>query len=620
MINSKLISKSRNDSNILKAYFNNIYQGVCNEGEENHSIGMNMETFEILFNFPLLFSQKLFRLIDKEKKGFISNRQFIEAMYKLFNGPMTERIRMLFDLLDFNEDGIVNTEDILLITYHISLRANFNKLSKLKQMILNHINGRINYEEFTNTISLNSDLIWYLCLMLDKLCPLTPDVYNFLSKLHGPSNAVAVKEIDCQLTEPSVLLMDLLKNYDNEDDFSCLNLLDDFDQDIQNAKLKVNSSPILKIFENIHLHAPDSRKVEKIEKDENELIVEKFNDDILIETKLLFKFNQIFEFVKLDDRSYMLKKIFLNWNKIYLEKKPTLYQNCKYYTLVLKLNNDASCSYVSLNEEEVIKFIEKIGKHSRNQKINLKYTIEKYLAKGGYSTVYLGYNNVSKEKVAIKAIMKENVRSEMLKWEKEVFKILRKVPHKGIAEAIDLYENDKVVFLVYKFYQNLSWRNLNLSDLQILEISLQILEALQHLNELGIIHRDIKLDNVLLTKTKPNTLEIKLIDFGFARVISKEEKLTDRYGTAMYCSPEILLGHEYSFKIDIWSLGVVIYYLKYKAFPFTDEDADMINTLVINGIYSLPESKNPRLRNLISRCLVHSPERRIQASNLIYQS
>lgn len=90
------------------------------------------------------------------------------------------------------------------------------------------------------------------------------------------------------------------------------------------------------------------------------------------------------------------------------------------------------------------------------------------------------------------------------------------------------------------------------------EITFGIAKGLQFLHNRGIIHRDIKLENIMMTD-KTKFAVPKIIDFGLAKILSKSETSSDPFGTIGYVAPEILKSEPYSFPCDLWSLGCLIY-------------------------------------------------------------
>jgi calcium-dependent protein kinase len=93
--------------------------------------------------------------------------------------------------------------------------------------------------------------------------------------------------------------------------------------------------------------------------------------------------------------------------------------------------------------------------------------------------------------------------------------------------------------------------------------------GVNHMHAHGIVHRDLKLDNILFKTDDPNAT-VKIIDFGFATMIESGVKMHDRMGTPLYVAPEILKGN-YDNRCDIWSIGIILYNLFSGEFPFDDD-------------------------------------------------
>lgn len=107
-----------------------------------------------------------------------------------------------------------------------------------------------------------------------------------------------------------------------------------------------------------------------------------------------------------------------------------------------------------------------------------------------------------------------------------------------------------------------------------------MLQGLSYLHEIGIAHRDIKLDNIMMNiPSQDSSVEYaipKIIDFGLATVIMPRETRNEGFGTIAYCSPEIIQRKQYTVSTDIWSMGVVFYVLLSGYFPFMAYDKKQI--------------------------------------------
>jgi len=98
----------------------------------------------------------------------------------------------------------------------------------------------------------------------------------------------------------------------------------------------------------------------------------------------------------------------------------------------------------------------------------------------------------------------------------------------------------------------------------------------RYLHAFGILHRDLKPENILLVKkTNSKIPKLKIMDFGLSKVVGLNEKTNEGYGSLCYSSPEIIVKKSYDSKIDVWSIGVIVYFLLSGTFPFDDADDDL---------------------------------------------
>lgn len=121
------------------------------------------------------------------------------------------------------------------------------------------------------------------------------------------------------------------------------------------------------------------------------------------------------------------------------------------------------------------------------------------------------------------------------------------------------------------------------SETELNILILPLLKAVQYIHALGIVHGDIKPENILFDPDNPS--ELKLTDFGLSKIILSDNKLTNKCGTLSYVAPEVLLYQGYDMKADMWSIGVIMYLLFYGKMPFDSEkEKDIYNNILIKEL------------------------------------
>ena len=108
--------------------------------------------------------------------------------------------------------------------------------------------------------------------------------------------------------------------------------------------------------------------------------------------------------------------------------------------------------------------------------------------------------------------------------------------------------------------------------------------AIKHLHRFGIVHRDIKPDNLLINYTK-GTYMVKLIDFGLGKILCKNDTTSEPFGSLAYSAPEIVAESQYCYSPDIWSIGMIIYFIIHNRDPFSEWKMNMpfIQKMIIEG-------------------------------------
>jgi serine/threonine protein kinase len=263
--------------------------------------------------------------------------------------------------------------------------------------------------------------------------------------------------------------------------------------------------------------------------------------------------------------------------------------------------------------------------------IENRYVVQRFMARGGVADIYAAIHRITGREVALKLANsergKEGIANERLRREAT---ILARARHPGVVEILDAGENHGTPYLVL---EKMEGRTLGgwlaarerLPWLEAARIGLRLSEILAHCHRLGVIHRDLKPDNVFMELGPTGGL--KLFDFGIARATpdGDEElgrKLTQDgaiVGTPEYLAPEALhMQPATDHRLDIYSLGVVLYELLTGTVPFAGSYADVLLQISSQPtpVLSKTQSDLPAgLSELVQRCLERDPDTRYATMN-----
>ena len=254
----------------------------------------------------------------------------------------------------------------------------------------------------------------------------------------------------------------------------------------------------------------------------------------------------------------------------------------------------------------------------------LHYKIIEKLGEGGMGIVYLAEDTKLERKVAIKFLPSHIAGNseERKRFEIEA-KAAAALNHPNIATIHAIEESEDQTFIVMEYIDGQELKkyigNKPLSQEKVTDIAVQIAKGLQAAHKAGIVHRDIKSNNIMITKDD----QVKIMDFGLAKVrgiIGVTKELTT-LGTITYMSPEQARGEEIDRRTDIWSFGVVLYEMLTGQLPFKGDYEQAVIYSIMNeepqSIGDFRDDISPQFELIISRALQKDLQKRYQDANEI---
>lgn len=232
----------------------------------------------------------------------------------------------------------------------------------------------------------------------------------------------------------------------------------------------------------------------------------------------------------------------------------------------------------------------------------------------------LGQHKLTGKYVAIKSIDKEALKDDFSKKKvlREIF-ILKKINHENVIKLLEVFETPDHVLIVMEYagggdLLHMVKSRKYLCEEEALPIFRQIVYGLAHIHSRNVIHRDIKLDNILLDDEGA----VKICDFGVSKIIDKDVTIYDQCGTPAYIAPEIITGVGYKgFYVDHWSLGVLLYAMLCGTVPFKAGNMKDLHELIIKGKFEFERKLSDEAKDLIKGLIKIKPEERLSIPEIL---
>ena len=299
-----------------------------------------------------------------------------------------------------------------------------------------------------------------------------------------------------------------------------------------------------------------------------------------------------------------------------------------YYSFEIYCKNKSKLRKYFAEKESICKdFVQQIKNAIGYVKFSDLYEIKEVIGKGKFGVVNLGIHKKTGQQVAIKILNKENIKTledkELVQIEIGILKLCH---HPNIVRLLDHLENNDYIYIVTEYIeggtlgQYFKKKKFNFSERQATNIMSQIASGVKYLQQYGIVHRDLKPDNIMITQQNDFGV-IKIMDFGLSKIISPNERMVDGYGTLSYVAPEVLLRTPYNKEVDIWSMGVILFYMLTGKLPFRGKKEQEVAEKIVYEDLEFDEDdweiRSQSVQDLIKCCLEKNREKRITIDEFI---
>ena len=347
----------------------------------------------------------------------------------------------------------------------------------------------------------------------------------------------------------------------------------------------------------------------------------------------------VFPFFK--NLTYFSDENIFNYNKNFLSKAQTLEKNTIdqirltntekriFENLVRNSHLSRDKPEITLKEESKIAISNSLFISEIKEVPEKKYKIKKLLGEGSFGRVFLAQNIITSELIAMKQIPKT---SEDLLSDSEIIneiEILKNLDHPDIVRIMEFYNTEDNYYIINEYCPGgelFEQINYQFSETQIAVMFRQILSGLAYLHSKNIIHRDLKLENILIKEieksreTKEDLFVLKIIDFGTAKIFDKNKKIKTIVGSSYYIAPEVI-NKKYNRECDLWSAGVILYMFIVGHAPFDGKTDKAIMEQVKKGNFLRNEDRwlnaSKEVKDLINKLLIYEPEKRLTAMDAL---
>lgn len=247
------------------------------------------------------------------------------------------------------------------------------------------------------------------------------------------------------------------------------------------------------------------------------------------------------------------------------------------------------------------------------------YRLEGTIGKGNFASVKLATHVTTNCKVAVKIINKAKLDSDNLKKIRREVRIMKCLRHPHIIQLYQVMETDKMIYMVMEYASrgeifDYLVQHGRLKEPDAAVWFTQIVSAVQYCHRHGVVHRDLKAENLLIDASG----NIKLADFGFSNFFTDRQPLSTCCGSPPYAAPELFEGKFYDGpKADVWSLGVVLYVLVCGGLPFDGNTLQNLRNNILSGKFRVPYFMSTECESLLRHMMMVDAERRFGVEQVL---
>ena len=304
-----------------------------------------------------------------------------------------------------------------------------------------------------------------------------------------------------------------------------------------------------------------------------------------------------------------------------------------YYPIKFINYNKSFCLIYFEDNEKRNLFLKKCEENTSYIKIEDLFEFKEKIGQGNFGLVRKCIEKNTGKEYAVKIMDKNKIKKKDLQFIIQERNYMILIKHPNIVSLVQDFEDENFIYFVMEYFkggdlakymkrikENMKEKNLERIAAKIIRI---IAQGVEYLNQFGIVHRDLKPENIVFG-IEDDIKSIKIIDLGVAITLPFGQQSSDPIGTLAYISPEMFTHNPYSYKVDVWAIGILLYWLVSGGIlPFDDEknDEHIMGKKVVFMHQEYPDKyfgdKSKSLFNLIDKTLEKNPEKRINIHNFL---